>query len=188
MKGYTGTRSASNKRDARILNRTLHAEGYRCCHSCFTIMPKTKEHFHVKNGTQLSANCKPCTSVKARGIKLRQKSDPKWYCSRLTTAVKSRARASGLEFNLSPNHLHETLLAQGGLCYYTGMVLDFTVENTDTSSPHREMPSVDKLTPSLGYTEGNVVWCLYYVNRMKCDLSEEEFKELCKQVIKHTLA
>ena len=34
---------------------------------------------------------------------------------------------------------------------------------------------------------GNVVCCLYYVNRMKNDLNYEEFIDLCRTVIKHTL-
>lgn len=66
MKWYTGGRSASSSKQARILNRTLHSEGFRCCHRCFEIKPKSTEFFHIKTGKQLNALCKFCASVRAR--------------------------------------------------------------------------------------------------------------------------
>lgn len=186
MKWYTGGRSASSSKEARVLNRTLHSEGFRCCHKCFEIKPKTTEFFHIKMGERLNALCKPCAALKAREIKLAQKADPEWYCKRLCTTVKARAKADKLDFTITPDWLFMMLEAQDYKCHYTGIPLDFTVENEDTSSPHRMLPSLDKLIPSKGYVRGNVVWCLYYVNRMKNDLSYKEFIELCQTVIKHT--
>ena len=184
---YTGVASATTSDEARILNRTLHGKGFRCCHGCFRILPKTREFFHVKNKEQLNSKCKPCAALKARGIKLRQKEDPEAYCKRLCVAVKARAKEQCLDFDLTPEILFEVLNEQGHKCFYTGIELDFKVENEDTSTPHRLLPSLDKLDPKLGYTVGNVVWCLYYVNRMKNDLNYEEFIDLCRTVIKHTL-
>lgn len=185
MKWYTGGRSASSSKEARVLNRTLHSEGFRCCHRCFEIKPKTKEFFHIKLGEQLNALCKPCAALKAREIKLAQKGDPKWYCKRLCVTVKARAKEQGLDFNLTPEYLYAQLQTQSYKCHYTNENLDFTVENENTNTPHRMLPSLDKLDPKLGYIEGNVVWCLYYVNRMKNDLSYKEFIELCQTVIRH---
>ena len=186
MKWYTGARSASSSKEARVLNRTLHSEGFRCCHRCFSIKPKTADFFHIKRGQQLNALCKPCAALKAREIKLAQKGDPEWYCKRLCVSVKARAKDQNLDFDLTPEYLYSLLSTQSHKCYYTGSDLDFTVENEDTSTPHRLLPSLDKLNPKSGYTEGNVVWCLFYVNRMKNDLNYEEFIELCQTVIRHT--
>lgn len=179
MKYYTGVGSA---KEARILNRTLHAQGLRCCHCCFQILPKTQEYFHVKCGEQLNSLCKPCSALKARRIKLEQKSDPKRYCARLVTGVKARAKEQSVPFSLTGDYLYQLLVKQDHRCYYTGQGLDFTLENEDTRTPHRLFPSLDRLTPSEGYVTGNVCWCLYYVNRMKNDLTAEEFLNLCKEV------
>ncbi len=184
MKYYTGVvNPATSSREARILNRTLHSKGFRCCHKCFMIKPKTTEFFHVKAGDQLNAFCKPCAALRARDIKLRQKSDPMWYCKRLCVGVKARAKEQNLDFNLTPDYLHYLLESQKHQCFYTKLFLDFTVENENTNTPHRMLPSLDKLYPKVGYVEGNVVWSLYYVNRMKNDLNYKEFIELCQTVI-----
>lgn len=182
MKWYTGGRSASTSKEARVLNRTLHSEGFRCCHRCFEIKPKTVEFFHIKCGEQLNSLCKPCAALKAREHKLAQKADPQSYCKRLCVGVKARAKEQGLDFDLTPEYLYELLEGQNFKCFYTGELLDFTVENGDTRSPHRNLPSLDKLTPSLGYTQGNVSWCLFHVNRAKSDLTFKEFIDLCQNI------
>lgn len=187
MKWYTGGRSASTSKEARVLNRTLHSEGFKCCHRCFEIKPKTTEFFHIRVGVQLTALCKPCAALKAREMKIAQKNNPAWYCKRLCTGVKARAKAEGLDFNITPEYMYSQLEIQNHKCFYTGEGLDFTVENENTKSPHRLLPSLDKLNPKLGYIEGNVVWCLFYVNRVKNDLNYEEFLELCRTITKLTL-
>jgi hypothetical protein len=52
-------------------------------------------------------------------------------------------------------------------------------------SPHINFPSVDKMVPSLGYVDGNVVWCLWGINRMKNNLSASEFVDFCNTVVEH---
>ena len=161
-------------------------EGFRACHGCLKILPKTAEFFHRKNGEQLNSKCKPCAAVKARAHKLTLKADPERYCSKLCTSVRSRAKEVGVDFNLTGKYLFKLLNEQENLCYYTKRVLDFSVEGEVKTTPHRDLPSLDRLIPEKGYVEGNVAWCLFYVNRMKNDLSEKEFIELCKTVIKNT--
>ncbi len=183
MRYYTGV-GASTRQEAMILNRKIHKEGFRCCHCCFEIFPKTKEYFYSKTKQgQLSSNCKSCDSKRARDIKLKQKNDPYLYCKRLATSVRSRAKEVGVDFNIDGDYLYSLLVDSNFLCFYTGKPLDFTVENEDTRTPHREMPSLDRKNPSLGYVRENVVWCLFFVNRMKNDLSLDEFLEVCKNVL-----
>jgi hypothetical protein len=43
--------------------------------------------------------------------------------------------------------------------------------------------SLDKLTPSKGYTKGNVVWCTYLINTCKNMLTEDEFYKICAKIL-----
>lgn len=99
--------------------------------------------------------------------------------------MKSRAKEQSVPFNLTGEQLYLILQDQGFMCYYTGEPLDFSVVSENTNYPHRDMPSVDKMEPTLGYVVENTVWTLYHVNRAKNDLNREEFLKLCQKVIQH---
>lgn len=44
--------------------------------------------------------------------------------------------------------------------------------------------SLDKLTPELGYVEGNVVFCAFRVNTMKGPLTEAEFYKSMRAILR----
>jgi CRISPR/Cas system Type II protein with McrA/HNH and RuvC-like nuclease domain len=66
--------------------------------------------------------------------------------------------------------------AQNGRCYYTGKVL--TKKNV--SIDHRQ-----PLTKGGKHVMSNVALCVKEVNRMKGQLTELEFMELCRRVATH---
>jgi CRISPR/Cas system Type II protein with McrA/HNH and RuvC-like nuclease domain len=66
--------------------------------------------------------------------------------------------------------------AQNGRCYYTGKVL--TKKNV--SLDHRQ-----PLTRGGKHVMSNVALCIKEVNRMKGQLTELEFIELCRRVATH---
>jgi hypothetical protein len=104
--------------------------------------------------------------------------DIEFYIKRKTLSIQAGARNKGIPFNLDESYLLELWRGQSGLCYYTKIPMDgkgrgFAVWNS---------PSLDKKDPSLGYTKGNVAWCLYSVNSFKNELTEPQFAEVIKQV------
>jgi hypothetical protein len=64
---------------------------------------------------------------------------------------------------------------QGGLCQYTGAGM--AVDNSGASA------SVDRVDPTKGYEEGNVVLCCKAINLMKGNFSVTTFVELCRAVV-----
>lgn len=87
------------------------------------------------------------------------------------TQMKDGARRRNLEFSVSPEYLWKVFEDQGGLCAYSGVPL-----------VHGVNASLDRIDSSVGYVEGNVQWTSWIVNRMKLNISHEEFIQLCSLI------
>jgi len=98
----------------------------------------------------------------------------KWPMALNVGSARARARARGLPFDLNTDSMKLIWRSQGGLCFWTGQALDFAVG--DARHPMR--PSIDRLIPSRGYVNGNVVWSSNFANRARSDLPAGQFAEL----------
>jgi hypothetical protein len=84
------------------------------------------------------------------------------------TQWKAQAARRGLAWNIDESWVRYRLDRQQGLCFYTKKPLVL-------ESCHRETLSVDRVDSKLGYTPDNVVLCGALINKMKLDLSMDEF-------------
>lgn len=167
--------------------QVLHLQGLRKCTLCQQIKDESafnvKRHYYRENGevlyTALDARCKDC--MREYGHIWKTKSLSR-YCRTLLTGIKNRAKQQNLSFDLTWQDLEEQWRDQDGKCFYTGKVLDLSLRMRSRCSPHHEFPSLDRQIPALGYVKGNVVWCLYVVNRMKSNLTHEEFLSFCREI------
>lgn len=91
----------------------------------------------------------------------------------------AQKRARDIEFNISLEYLDSLWVAQNGRCAYTGQTLEIGGSGEETTA------SLDRIDSSGGYVEGNVQFVHKTINKMKFDLTEEEFKNLCKMVTEH---
>lgn len=181
-------KSTLREMEIRTENRyILHPQGKKRCTKCETVydnIPDNYDIHHRKPNGEYSyaGQCKRCIAKVRRDRVDRYKSDIELYTKRLIPAVRCRANRDGLEFNLTAEYLVKLWQEQDGKCYYTGNSMDLHAANENRRSPHIDFPSIDKLTPSLGYVEGNVVWTLYGVNRMKNNFTKDEFIDFCKLI------
>ena len=175
--------------ELRSLNRYyLHPKNQRCCSKCFKIYDNYKDNFHIKKhtGNHISYNtrCASCVNdINRQRTEEYRKSPTVFIASRFKGYV-SRAKTQNVPFNLTKEYLTDLWNKQQGLCFYTEKPICFTLTTESGKHPHLYTPSLDKQDPKLGYVEGNVVWCSYLVNRMKNDLTEAEFYETCKTIVK----
>jgi len=181
-------KSTPRELEIRTENRyTLHPQGKKRCTKCETVYDTIPDNFDIHhrkpNGEcSYSGQCKSCLSqIRGNRFDL-YKTDVELYVKRLLPAVRCRAKEDELEFNLSAEYLAQLWRNQDGLCYYTGKPMNLQATTDDRRAPHVDFPSLDKLTPSAGYVEGNVVWTLYGVNRMKNNFTERQFIDFCKLV------
>lgn len=78
------------------------------------------------------------------------------------------------KFNLRLSDIRKLL--QRKTCFYTGVSFEKKGNNAR---------SVDCVTPSLGYTQGNVVACTVRVNKLKADLDPNDIIKIGKALQKH---
>lgn len=91
-------------------------------------------------------------------------------------AAKGRAKREGIPFDLDLEFVTELFEQQNGKCALTGE--DMIPKSGRTS------PSLDKMTPELGYVRGNVQWTTWKANCVKQDMSMEDLFTFCETVLK----
>lgn len=97
---------------------------------------------------------------------------------RMGYSAKARAKQMELQFDLAPDCIVHLLIASGGRCALTGLLLNFA-KITDARSKML-LPSLDRITPGRGYVTGNVrVTCLA-INYALNSWGEEAFAEVAK--------
>lgn len=108
------------------------------------------------------------------------------FLRRTWTKTKYEAvNRRGLEFNITSEDLLKLLISQNGKCALTGWNLEFTRGGDFGSGTNPLGCSVDRKDSQLGYIHGNVQLVCWKANKIKSNLSDSEFKELCKAVANH---
>lgn len=90
--------------------------------------------------------------------------------------IKSRNkyRKSGtLKFALSKKYLWELFEAQQRKCALSGIPLDW------------EVASLDRIDSNKEYIQSNVQWVHKDINKMKFDLEQKYFIEMCELIVKN---
>ena len=133
--------------------------------SCFDGYQKVCKQCFANYGCVKAGYRKKSNSVKNSNM------DTIAYFMYKANYLRARAKKLNLQFNLTSKMLMDIYIAQEGKCYYTNAPL---VRHADMH--HYNSLSVDRLTPSVGYVEGNVVFCSFAINSMKGAMTEEQFK------------
>lgn len=103
------------------------------------------------------------------------------------TYLKRKAKQANREFNLSSEYLWNLYLKQGRKCVLTGIPLNIstTINNQNNLDRSNMSASLDRIDCSKDYIEGNVQWIHKIINRMRGNLSVNDFIEWCRLVNDH---
>lgn len=137
------------------------------CSGCGAEQAYTRKD-HAKQSTLSDWQCKPCVQ-KAKGFTKNRRVGPK---TRLYKKFKHMAKGRGLVFELTEEAMFSTFT---GKCALSGV---------DISLDYGGNASLDRIDSSLGYIPGNVQWVDGKVNLAKRNMSDAEFIEMCKMVVK----
>jgi hypothetical protein len=79
-------------------------------------------------------------------------------------------------FDLTADYLYQLFKQQGGRCALSGVTLSLTAN-------HPHCLSLDKIDANRMYSEGNVQWLSWYINRAKGEMSVAVFYSMCETVL-----
>lgn len=87
--------------------------------------------------------------------------------------------------NISAKYLWWLFRKQKGKCALTGQDLTLP-ESSSRENLKLSTASIDRIDSSKGYLKGNLQWVHKRINKMKMDLDQDYFIELCRKVTKHS--
>lgn len=94
--------------------------------------------------------------------------------------IQKGARVRNLKFSLTQDQVWRIFIQQEKKCALSGLPLFLIGKNGGQGNA-----SLDRINSELGYLTGNIQWVDKRINKMKMDLPEIEFKELCFLVTKN---
>jgi hypothetical protein len=92
-----------------------------------------------------------------------------WFCHFGSKRLGSLKHAAFLEALLEK---------QQWKCHYTGVKLEQGIASVDYILPVSRFPASEK-------DLSNIVWCTKQTNRIKSNMTEDEFVNICKRVVMH---
>lgn len=176
---YNKAHKLKLKKDSRQLGLKLDGNLRRCA-ICQIVYPQTREFFHhkIKRANTFRSNCKKCIPAYI------QKGYNKRYGGEMTLekmvefkrrTTAKRCQKLNRQCTITLPELLEIYKSQNGVCFYTHKPMVFHNKDDDSLS-------IDRLDSSKGYTKDNVVLCRWIINRVKNDLSKEDFIGTCKLI------
>lgn len=134
--------------------------------------------------------CKPCASITTHEYYIKNSSHIKRRVSKYNMTylppyerdvisrlknLCTKAKGRRKEFSLVDQDLFDLWEKQQGLCTYTKLPLLAAANQPNTIS-------LDRIDSSIGYVVGNIQLVCAAVNRMKMDMTEEQFIRFCSLV------
>ncbi len=119
-------------------------------------------HLQWRLHTHNNVQCKLCVSETQ---KRRRQNFP-------IEAVLKDCKARKIGFDLDELYIQKLLEAQNNRCALSGIKFD----------KEKHKISIDRIDSGVGYIRGNIQLVIFEINRMKSDLNQERFIDLCRMV------
>jgi len=107
---------------------------------------------------------------------------PEIRLKRLIVMATNRANTKSLPINIDLEYILGLYYENDGCCALTGQKLDLRPYG-DKGQVNPQAPSLDRITPSLGYIKGNVRIITYHMNIALSDFGTDEFDQLIRNYI-----
>ncbi len=108
----------------------------------------------------------------------RMNGDPYLLAARRYSKQMSSAKTSrGIPWRLDREKTIK-LIVESKVCSISGRPLVFKINDPD-------VPSIDRIDSRLGYTKSNIQITSALVNKSKGEMTDDEFFDLCCQVVEH---
>lgn len=157
-------------------------EGTKLCFKCNKEL-NVENFYKDKSSTNgLQTYCKKCSVSNTK----------KWgstfegFLKKLYKDIQnnSERKSKKIDVCISIDDIKDIYNKQNGLCALTGIPLTYTIQNSRNTENivNKYNISVDRIDSTKDYVKDNIQLVCAIINRMKMDLSESTFIELCKKV------
>lgn len=143
-----------------------HGRKLAICRCICGTLKSLRPEMLINNKTN-NCGCKPRGNWKGIGL----------ISKTILNRIKRNAKVRRITFKISIKYLWELYLKQNGKCALTGLDIPFGKFTTDQNDA-----SLDRIDSNKGYVKGNLQWIHKDLQKMKMDLSQDKFIELCKLV------
>lgn len=92
------------------------------------------------------------------------------------------AKKRDIEFSVSKEYVENLFISQGRKCALSGLELSFA-ESAYDHSHGDSTASLDRIDSRIGYIDGNVQWVHKHVNKMKQNLEQDYFIQMCQLIV-----
>lgn len=143
---------------------------------CDNILCIHKGHKEPKILSPEQIEAKKQLSSERRRIYLDTRTDNQLIENKLKALIGKKSQRK--ECSLVLKDIQSQWVKQNGLCYYTGLPMNYRLHLPDSLS-------IDRIDSNQGYHSYNIVLCLKEVNIMKMNLPLEDFLRFCYLIANH---
>ena len=183
--GYHNECKDCRSKKRKELEYEAPLEGTKLCPKCEQTLDISKFNKDKSNSTGLQTYCKECGTQNTK----KWASSYDGYLKKLFLDIKHNAkkRAKSLEVNITIDDLKELYEAQNGLCALSGikMTMDTYMVKENQHIINKNNISVDRIDSDKGYDKDNIQLVCAIINRMKSDLPDNDFIDICQKIINH---
>ncbi len=152
------------------------------CSRCKKHLPFNDFYVDRYSGSPRRHNCKKCCKFYCKKFEKKSKLNPvyvsspqRWYLRRIERGAIKR----NLSFRIKLKDIEEIYT---GKCALSGREILLT--RTAAQSYGNQTSSLDRIDSSKGYIKGNIQWLHKDVQKMKNNLSQKRFDQICKARVK----
>ena len=109
--------------------------------------------------------------------------EEKFFARLITLTRYESNHRRQLDFDIDLEYLMLLWNAQQGLCALSNKPMDMKRSCT-TSRTNPDVCTIDRIDSGKGYVKGNIQLVRWLLNRIKINLSQDEFLDVCNSVVK----
>jgi hypothetical protein len=182
--GYHNECKSCRSEKRKKINITKPTKGTKECNKCKNIFDISNFYADKSNSTGLQTYCKNCGTQNTKKCTSTLDGFIKKLYKDILHNIKKRAKIIKCEITIQD--IKDLYDKQKGLCALTGKKLstDTYMVKENQHIINKFNISVDRIDSNKDYTKDNIQLVGAIINRIKSDLSNDQFIDLCNMVIK----
>lgn len=154
-------------------------EGTKLCNSCNTVYDVSNFHGDTSQSSGLQSACIKCQREKTQKCT----STLDGFIKKIYNGIHHNCerRAKKLNIEITIEDIHELYKKQNGLCAISKLKMThITYKDTNNKDYSNRMNiSIDRIDSNLGYTKDNIQLVGAIINKMKTDVPDIDFINMC---------